>query len=76
MLTGSNIKLEKLKKYDGDAQKLVNWIFNVQQFCKVAGVMQTTEIVKMAITLLMSKALTWWKSVANENWARLGVCRW
>ena len=28
-LTGSNIKLEKPEKYDGDAQKLVNWTFNV-----------------------------------------------
>ena len=29
-LTGSNIKLEKPEKYDGDAQKLANWTFNVQ----------------------------------------------
>ena len=74
MLTSSNIKFEKPEKYDGDAQKLANWTFNVQQFCKVAGVMQTMEIVKMAVTLLMGKALTWWRSVANENWAKLGIC--
>ena len=29
-LTGSNIKLEKPEKYDGEAQKLANWTFNVQ----------------------------------------------
>ena len=29
-LTGSNIKLEKLEKFDGDAQKLANWMFNIQ----------------------------------------------
>ena len=29
-LTGSNIKLEKPEKFDGDAQKLANWTFNVQ----------------------------------------------
>ena len=75
-MTSSNIKLEKPEKYDGDAQKLANWTFNVQQFCKVAGVMQTTETVKMAVTLLMGKALTWWRLVANENWARLGICTW
>ena len=28
-LTSSNIKLEKPEKYDGDAQKLANWMFNV-----------------------------------------------
>ena len=39
MLTGSSIKLEKPEKYDGDAQKLANWMLNVQQFCEVAGVM-------------------------------------
>ena len=30
MLTGLNIKLEKPEKFDGDAQKLANWTFNVQ----------------------------------------------
>ena len=35
-----------------------------------------TEIVKMAVTLLTGKALTWWRSVANKNWARLGICTW
>ena len=29
-LTGSNIKLAKPEKFDGDAQKLANWTFNVQ----------------------------------------------
>ena len=29
-LTGSSIKLEKPEKFDGDAQKLANWTFNVQ----------------------------------------------
>ena len=37
MSMGSNIKLEKQEKYDGDAQKLANWMFNVQQFCEAAG---------------------------------------
>ena len=75
-LTGSNIKLEKLEKYDGDAQKLANWTFNVQQFCEVAGVTQPMEIVKMAVSLLTGKVLTWWRSVANENWAKLGIRTW
>ena len=30
ILTGSNIKLEKPEKFDGDAQKLANWTFNIQ----------------------------------------------
>ena len=34
----SNIKLEKPDKFDGDGQKLANWVFNVHQFCEVAGV--------------------------------------
>ena len=28
-LMSSNIKLEKPEKFDGDAQKLANWMFNV-----------------------------------------------
>ena len=57
-LTGSNIKLDKPEKFDGDATKLAKWTFYIQQFCKVARVMQPTEIVKMAVTLLTGKALT------------------
>ena len=30
MLTSSNINLAKPEKYDGDAQKLAHWIFNIQ----------------------------------------------
>ena len=30
MLMGSSIKLFKPEKFDGDAQKLANWMFNVQ----------------------------------------------
>ena len=75
-VTSSNIKLEKPEKYDGDAQKLANWTFNIQQFCKVAGVTQTMGIVKMAVTLLTGKALTWWRSVVNKNRAKLGICTW
>ena len=29
-LTGSNIKLDKPEKFDGDTTKLTNWTFNVQ----------------------------------------------
>ena len=58
-LTGSNIKLDKPEKFDGDATKLANWAFNVQQFYEVARVTQTMKIVKMAVMLLMGKALTW-----------------
>ena len=34
------------------------------------------EIVKMAVTLLTGKALTWWRLVDNKNWVRLGICTW
>ena len=71
-----NIKLEKPEKFDGNNQTLANWMFKIQQFCEVAGVTQPTEIVKMAVTLPTGKALTWWRSVANENWARLGIRTW
>ena len=65
----SNIKLEKPDKFDGDRQKLANWMFNVHQFCKVAGVTSSKKIVKMAVMLLTGKALSWWCSVAAEGWA-------
>ena len=65
----SNIKLEKPDKFNRDGQKLANWKFNVHQFCEVVGVTLSEEMVKMAVTLLTGKALTWWHSVATEGWA-------
>ena len=37
--------------------------------------MQPMEVVKMDATLLTGKALIWWRLVANEDWAKLGVCK-
>ena len=45
-------------------------------YADVLGVGVSTEIVKLAVTLLAGKALTWWRSVSMKSWAILGVCTW
>lgn len=56
--------------------KLLNFLFEVEQFCKVLNIDMQYESVKLAMTMLTSKALTWWRSVASEQWATLGICDW
>ena len=53
-----------------------NFLFSVRTYAEVVGISSSTEWVKLAITLLTGKTLTWWRSVAQENWAMLGVCDW
>ena len=60
-MASSNIKLERPSKFDGNAVKLSNWVFNVHQYCMVSGVTVSEEMVKVAVTLLCDRALTWWR---------------
>ena len=75
-IAASRLKLERPEKFDGTPAKLSNWLFNVHQFCTVSGVTTSEEIVKVAVTLLEGKALTWWRAVSIECWAALGLCSW
>lgn len=40
------------------------------------GITLDTEQVKLAVTLLTGRAMTWWRSVSSEAWATLGICTW
>ena len=44
--------------------------------CLVSGVTDGAEMVKVAVTLLGGRALTWWHAVSTEGWATLGHCDW
>ena len=73
-LAASRLKLDKPEKYDGTPSSLSNWLFTTKQFCNVSGITISEDIVKVAVTLLTGKALTWWRAVSEEAWATLGVC--
>ena len=75
-LAASRLKLDKPEKFDGTPSQLSNWLFMVKQFCTVAGVTVSQDIVKVAVTLLAGKALTWWRAVSDEPWAALDTCYW
>ena len=72
----AQLKLDKPEKYEGDARELQNWLFNLLQYCTVCGVIDDREQVKVAVTFLAGRALTWWRAVSIEPWATLGNCTW
>ena len=55
------IKLEKPEPFTGIPSKLYNFLFSVQLYSGVCGVISSTEMVKVAV---MEKVLTWWRSVS------------
>ena len=75
-IAASRLKLDKPDKFDGHPAALSNWLFNVKQFCEVSGVTVSEEQVKVAVTLLSGKALTWWRAASLASWATLGLCSW
>ena len=58
------MKLEKPEPFTGIPSKLKKFLFSVKLYSGVCGVTSSTEMVKVAVTLLMEKALTWWRSVS------------
>ena len=63
-ILSSKMKLEKPEPFTGILSKLQNFLFSVQLYSSVCTVISSTEIVKVAVTLLTEKALTWWRSVS------------
>ena len=60
----SKIKLEKSEPFTGITSKLQNILFSVKLYYGVCGITSSTEMVKLAVILLMEKALTWWRLVS------------
>ena len=58
------MKLERPEPFTGIFSKLINIMFSVKLYSGICGVKISTEMVKVAVTLLTEKALTWWRSVS------------
>ena len=48
-------------------------ISSIQCLC---GILDTTEMVKVDVSLLGGRVLIWWRSVSYDAWAMLGTCDW
>ena len=66
----AQLKLDKPAKFEGDSKELANWLYNLEQYCMVCSATDIKEQVKVALPFLSGRALTWWRAVACENWAR------
>ena len=54
------------EKFNGKADILASFLFNIKWFCEVVGIGDSFEITKMATLPLDDKALTRWCGVAQE----------
>ena len=52
-------KVDKLPRYHGAANKLINWIFFVGQYLYIIGVTNGSMHVNFAVILFEVKALIW-----------------
>ena len=67
--TAAQLKLDKPAKFEDESKELANWLFNLEQYCMICDVTDIKEQVKVAVTFLSGRALTWWRAVACKSWA-------
>lgn len=58
-LVGSKVELEAPEKFNGNAQKLSNFMFKVRTYDEVLGISDIIKQVKFAIILLTGPRLIW-----------------
>ena len=61
------MKLEKPEAFIGIPLKLQNFLVTIELYSSVCGVTSSTEMVKVAVTLLAEKALTWWRQFCKSH---------
>ena len=62
-MLASKMTLEESKSFTSMLSKLLNSFYNEKIYSGVSGMTRSTEIVNVAVILLIEKALTWWRSV-------------
>ena len=62
-MLASKMTLEESKSFTSMLSKLLNFFYNEKIYSGVSGMTRSTEIVNVAVILLIEKALTWWRSV-------------
>ena len=54
--TAKTIKFDTLSKFDGRPTTLTLWLFDIEQYCTLVGIVSPTEIVKLAVSRLEKDA--------------------
>ena len=65
--TAKTVKLDLPAKFDGRPAALTSWLFDIEQYCVLVGIVSPTEMVKLAVSRLEKDAHTWWRQLNNRG---------
>ena len=73
----ANVKLDLPPKFAGKPSKLSIWLFEVEQYCDIVGIIKPVYRVRLAVSRLEHDAVTWWHQLTNlGNEYKLGKLVW
>ena len=55
------VKLDLFAKFNGRPVALTSWLFNIEQYCVLVGIVGPIEMVKLAVLRLEKDRHTWWR---------------
>ena len=61
----ANIKLDLPPKFVGKPSELSGWLFEVEQYCNIVGIIKLVDRVRLAVSQLECNAFTWWHQLTN-----------
>ena len=59
--SAANIKLDLPPKFAGKPSELSLWLFEVEQYCDIVGIVKSVDRVRLVVSLLECDAFTWWR---------------
>ena len=57
--SAANIKLDLPPKFAGKPSELSGWLFEVEQYCDIVGIVKPVDRVRLAVYRLEHDAFTW-----------------
>ena len=65
--SAANIKLDLPPKFAGKPSELSGWLFEVEQYCDIVGIIKPVDRVRLAVSQLECDAFTWWRQLTNRG---------
>ena len=63
--SAASIKLDLPPKFAGKPSELSGWLFEVEQYCDIVGIVKPVDRVRLAVSRLERDAFTWWRQLTN-----------
>ena len=73
----AKVKLNLPPNFVGKPSESSGWLFEVEQYCDIVGIIKPVDRVKLAVSQIEHDTFTWWRQLTNcGNEYKLGELVW